>query len=65
MKYSELPTGYKTERFGAMMRNLNNGETVNIRTLYLEEIKMLKALYGKELKQNGELLYRVPKEVVL
>ena len=59
MKYSELPVGYKRERILSMIRNLDNGEVLVVSSLYLEEVKFLRAMYGKELKTTNGNMYRV------
>ena len=60
MKYNDLPVGYKHERITTMMHHLDNGGAVEIRHMYLDEIKILKAIYGKELKKEDGILYHKP-----
>lgn len=65
MKYADLPAGYKIDRMRDMFRILDSGKALAINGLYLEEIKFLKALYGKELKKEKGIIYRAMEQEVL
>lgn len=58
MKYSDLSVTYKADRMKDMLRHLDSGKALAINGLYLEEIKILKALYGKELAKDKGIIYR-------
>ena len=64
-KYENLSTSYKIERMKEIFRILDSGNAVSVNGLYLEEIKYLKSLYGKELKKDGGLIYRAMEMEVL
>lgn len=65
MSYSKLTTAYKIDRMRDMFRILDSGKALDINGLFLEEIKFLKSLYGKELRKEGSIIYRVMEEEVL
>lgn len=65
MKYSNLPTAYKVERMRDIFRVLDAGKAVSINGLYLEEIKFLKSLYGRELKKEQGIIFRAMEEEAL
>lgn len=58
MKYSEMSASYKQGRIFDIMRELDAGRAVVVNGLFLEEFKILKSLYGAELKKDGPLIFR-------
>ena len=58
MKYQDLSKTYKQERMSNIIRELDQGRVVMVNTLYLEEIRFLRDIYGTELKKDGCLIYR-------
>ena len=65
MKYSELPTNYKKDRMTDILRALDSGQAVAVNGLFLEEIKFLKSMYGRELKKDRGIIYRAMEMEVL
>ena len=65
MKYCDLPTTYKKDRMHDILEALDTGKAVAINGLFLEEIKFLKSMYGKELKKDRGIIYRAMEMEVL
>ena len=65
MKYRDLPTIYKQERMHDILKALDSGKAVAVNGLFLEEIKFLKSMYGKELKKDHGIIYRAMEMEVL
>ena len=58
MKYKELPYDYKKERLFDMIKYLDNGHKPDINTMFIEEIRFIRQLYGAQLIQQKNFLKR-------
>lgn len=65
MKYNNLPEKYRRERIREMFQILDAGKALAVNGLYLEEIKFLKSMYGRELRKQDGILYRAMEEEAL
>lgn len=58
MKYEDMTADFKVTRMREFFRVLDAGGILDINGLFLEEIKALKHIYGKELRKERGILYR-------
>lgn len=62
MRYETLPYEFKKERILAMIDYLEKGYELDTNTMYIEEIKFLKQLFGGELVHKKNVLKRTQAE---
>lgn len=56
MCYKNLPYGYKKERILDMIDYLEKGYELDTNTMFIEEIKFLKQLFGDKLSHKKNML---------